>query len=196
MVAPIPRGENARDVFASAAQLDSFPQPGQDVGPAKRVCSRCLVLAECRTWAVEQGPELLGIWAGTSPAQRQEMRKADPRPPRAARHRVERSTARLDRRRARPSRRCWPPAPSSPSAPTRTAARAIAAAVGGDSRAVDRALSLLVEEGYASLQVGGIGADGRHHPRARYYRNLRPYVETDALTGCGVHPVEGSTTAA
>ncbi len=158
-----------------------FPERGEDVGPAKRVCSRCLVLAECRTWAMEQGAELLGVWAGTTPGQRQEMRKADPRPPRSVRHRVERSTTRAPRSTARP------PVKKMMTASTFLAsqpgqdhpARAVASAVGGDGRAVDRALALLVEGGYPTVQVGGIGADGRHHPRAPYYRHLRPYTATE-----------------
>ena len=174
-----------------------FPERGEDVEPAKQVCSRCLVLSECRSWAMEQGAELLGIWAGTSPAQRQQMRKADPRPPRLARHRVERSTGAPRASGRPPVKRMAAISAFLASHPDQDhAARAVAAAVGGDSRAIDRALAQLVEDGYATVHVGGIGADGRHHPRARYYRHLRPYAEAEDRTGCRVHPVEGSNTAA
>lgn len=57
-----------------AGRVDFFPEKGGDVGPAKLVCSRCLVKAECRAWAVEQGPSLQGVWAGTTGRQRRQMR--------------------------------------------------------------------------------------------------------------------------
>lgn len=157
-----------------------FPERGQDVEPAKRVCSKCLVLAECRTWAMEQGAELLGIWAGTTPRQRQKMRKANPRPPRVARHRVERST-RAPRSMGRPPvKKMLAVSAFLAGHPEQDhAARGVATAVGGDARAVDRALALLVEDGYATVQVGGTGSDGRRHPRARYYRHLRPYLSAE-----------------
>lgn len=156
-----------------------FPERGEDVEPAKRICSRCLVLAECRSWAMDQGAELLGVWAGTTAGQRQQLRKAGPRRARAPRNRVEcstpapRSTARLVKKMAAAS------AFLAAHPDQEHAARAVAAAVSGDSRAVDRALALLVEEGYATVHVGGIGADGRRHPRARFYRHLRPYTAAE-----------------
>ena len=166
-----------------------FSERGEDVEAAKRICSRCLVLAECRSWAMEQGAELHGVWAGTTAGQRQQLRKADPRPPRPPRHRVERGPAERASRgpRRQPAKKMAAASAFLAAHPDQEhAARAVAAAVTGDSRAVDRALALLVEEGYATVHVGGIGPDGHRHPRARYYRHVRPYLEAE----------ERSTTAA
>jgi hypothetical protein len=46
------------------ASVDFFPQQGDDLGPAKAVCSRCPVCAQCGAWAAEQGSGLVGMWGG------------------------------------------------------------------------------------------------------------------------------------
>jgi WhiB family redox-sensing transcriptional regulator len=51
-----------------------FPERGQSSGPAKAVCRRCLVLWECRTWALAQDG-LEGIWGGLSKAERSAGRR-------------------------------------------------------------------------------------------------------------------------
>lgn len=47
-------------------ELTWFPAKGEDQTAAKAVCSGCLVLAECRAWALQQGAGLVGIWGGLS----------------------------------------------------------------------------------------------------------------------------------
>jgi WhiB family transcriptional regulator, redox-sensing transcriptional regulator len=56
----------------------------QDFRRAKIICRECRVMVECRNWALEQGPELEGIWAGTSPAERAKLRAAPSRVERRA----------------------------------------------------------------------------------------------------------------
>lgn len=58
-----------------------FPTRGQSSAPARVVCARCPVLAECRAWALEQGPELQGVWAGLSEQQRRQVNAGAPIPP-------------------------------------------------------------------------------------------------------------------
>jgi WhiB family transcriptional regulator, redox-sensing transcriptional regulator len=47
---------------------------------AKAICAGCLVLAECRSWALEkddpEAPELVGIFGGMTTRERRAMRKA------------------------------------------------------------------------------------------------------------------------
>lgn len=54
-----------------------FPERGEDAGPAKAVCRRCLVMEECRAYA-GLDPELQGIWGGLSERQRRRLREGDP----------------------------------------------------------------------------------------------------------------------
>lgn len=54
-----------------------FPERGEDAGPAKAVCWRCLVLEECRAYAIGDH-ELRGIWGGLSDRQRRRLREGDP----------------------------------------------------------------------------------------------------------------------
>lgn len=61
-----------------------FPERGEDAGPAKAVCRRCLVMGECWTFA-GLDPDLRGIWGGQSERQRRQRRQAAPKPERAAR---------------------------------------------------------------------------------------------------------------
>ena len=41
---------------------------------ALRICRGCEVREECLTWAMEK-PEIHGIWGGTSPQRRHDMRR-------------------------------------------------------------------------------------------------------------------------
>lgn len=50
-----------------------FPGRGDATEPAKLVCQRCPVLAECRDYAVPVG-ELKGIWGGLAEVQRKRLR--------------------------------------------------------------------------------------------------------------------------
>ena len=57
------------------AEVSWFIERGEDPRPAKAVCQRCLVADECRTWALDQGPELQGIWAGLTSRDRMAARR-------------------------------------------------------------------------------------------------------------------------
>lgn len=46
-----------------------------DQREAKTVCARCLVLEECRSWALAQGPELVGVWGGMATSERRRARR-------------------------------------------------------------------------------------------------------------------------
>ena len=59
-------------------EVSWFVDRGESSAPAKAICGRCLVMVECRSWALEQGAELAGIWGGTTAQQRRKMRAADP----------------------------------------------------------------------------------------------------------------------
>jgi len=57
-------------------ELTWFPSKGDDTSAALAVCQTCLVVAECRSWALAQGPGLQGIWGGLSGQQRRVRRRA------------------------------------------------------------------------------------------------------------------------
>ena len=57
-------------------ELTWFPAPGEDTAAAKAVCETCLVVGECRSWSLAQGPELQGIWGGLSGQERRRRRRA------------------------------------------------------------------------------------------------------------------------
>lgn len=63
--------------------VDFFPERGESNEPAKAVCGRCLVQAECLAFAIDERIEH-GIWAGTSARQRRTMQRptTDRRTPR------------------------------------------------------------------------------------------------------------------
>lgn len=50
--------------------------PGQNQSPvgAQKICARCLVRDECAAWALDQGPELQGVWGGLSQRDRARIR--------------------------------------------------------------------------------------------------------------------------
>jgi hypothetical protein len=51
-----------------------FPSKGDDVRPARAICSGCLVLDPCREWALAH--ELMGIWGGLTACERRKERAA------------------------------------------------------------------------------------------------------------------------
>jgi len=57
-------------------ELTWFPERGEDLTAAKAVCCGCLVVGECRSWALAQGPGLEGIWGGLSGQERRRRRRA------------------------------------------------------------------------------------------------------------------------
>jgi WhiB family transcriptional regulator, redox-sensing transcriptional regulator len=46
---------------------------------AKAICESCEVMAECLSFALENG-EVDGVWGGTTPAERRKMRRKAPKP--------------------------------------------------------------------------------------------------------------------
>jgi len=63
---------------AACAQTDPelfFPEKGQQVVKAKLVCFRCPVRNECLQYALTSPIRVDGIWGGTTPKQRQDMRR-------------------------------------------------------------------------------------------------------------------------
>ncbi len=56
-------------------EVSWFIDRGEDPGPAKAVRQRCLVADECRAWALDQGADLEGVWAGMSKADRRAVRR-------------------------------------------------------------------------------------------------------------------------
>lgn len=52
-------------------EVTFFPKQGQPVGPAKEICAGCPVRDVCRTWALDQGDQLVGVWGGLSHIERQ-----------------------------------------------------------------------------------------------------------------------------
>jgi WhiB family redox-sensing transcriptional regulator len=52
--------------------IDFFFERGESTAPAKAICSRCPVSGQCLAYALEQGPHLQGVWAGTSPRERRQ----------------------------------------------------------------------------------------------------------------------------
>jgi len=56
-------------------ELTWFPERGEDATAARAVCSTCLVLGECRSWALAQGGGLVGLWGGLSGQERKVRRR-------------------------------------------------------------------------------------------------------------------------
>ena len=57
--------------------ISFFPDQGQGTAAAKRVCARCLVRRECLEYALEHEDgdgEAHGVWGGTTPSQRRDIR--------------------------------------------------------------------------------------------------------------------------
>jgi WhiB family redox-sensing transcriptional regulator len=52
-----------------------FPVQGRRPDDARAVCGACPVLEECHRWALDQGPELAGVWAGLTEADRRQLRR-------------------------------------------------------------------------------------------------------------------------
>jgi len=50
-----------------------FPAKGQTCSNAKAVCEKCLVQAECLGWALDEGPQLPGVWGGATEVERKQL---------------------------------------------------------------------------------------------------------------------------
>jgi hypothetical protein len=59
---------------AAPVSITWFPERGQDGTRAVEVCRSCLVLEECRTWSLDQGPGLVGIFGGLTEKDRRKLR--------------------------------------------------------------------------------------------------------------------------
>ena len=62
---------------AVCAQTDPesfFPEKGGATGPAKRICRRCAVRAECLDYALAHD-ERFGVWGGESERSRRRLRR-------------------------------------------------------------------------------------------------------------------------
>lgn len=61
---------------ALCAQTDPdvfFPERGQSLRPARRICGRCAVRSHCLTYALDTG-QTFGIWGGLTAPQRRTLR--------------------------------------------------------------------------------------------------------------------------
>lgn len=67
--------------YAACRGLDVnlfFPEKGVSriqMANVKAVCSRCVVASSCLDYAVSQSDDPEGIWGGTSPRERRELRR-------------------------------------------------------------------------------------------------------------------------
>ena len=55
--------------------IEFFITRGQDDGPAKSICARCAVKAECLQYALERRIDH-GVWGGTSGRERGDLRRS------------------------------------------------------------------------------------------------------------------------
>jgi WhiB family transcriptional regulator, redox-sensing transcriptional regulator len=63
---------------ALCAQVDPeawYPEKGGSARDARRVCQECPVLSECLQYALDHD-ERFGVWAGTTPNERQKLQRA------------------------------------------------------------------------------------------------------------------------
>ena len=56
-------------------EVEWFPAPGESSVAAMLICGRCPVRDDCLHYALEMGPTLEGIWAGTSKRGRQHLQQ-------------------------------------------------------------------------------------------------------------------------
>lgn len=54
---------------------DWFPERGESSKAVRAVCARCLVQRDCLAWALDEGPQLPGLWGGTSQRERKQLLK-------------------------------------------------------------------------------------------------------------------------
>ncbi len=56
-------------------EITWFPVLGQTAEAARKVCAGCLVRDDCRNFALDLGAEAIGVWGGTVPGERRQMRR-------------------------------------------------------------------------------------------------------------------------
>lgn len=59
-----------------AGKVTFFPERGENVRPAKKICAGCPVRAECLEYAMSCGIPTHGVWGGYSEKDRRRMRRA------------------------------------------------------------------------------------------------------------------------
>lgn len=60
---------------ANCAQTDPelfYPEPGESLDPARKICASCPVAKECLNWALKH-EEWYGVWGGLSEKQRRNL---------------------------------------------------------------------------------------------------------------------------
>lgn len=168
-------------------EVSFFPGQGDDIRPAKAVCASCLVRPECRAWALDQGEELWGVWAGTTHKQRHQIRNADA-PPR-------RQVVLAADGQPRPVGLMERLSGFLATHPDDTfTASAVRNATSGHIPSMTRALEMLAEEGYAAVTIGGT-TNGRPYTDARFFSHLRTYVDAGSVTVVATDQAGRSTAA-
>lgn len=75
LAATPPPGDWARNGRCRTAPTTVFfPERGEDVNNARRICGLCPVLAECRDYALAAPTTLVGVWGGLSARERRDLR--------------------------------------------------------------------------------------------------------------------------
>ena len=89
-----PHGPDRPDDWRDRAECKDDPIPDlwfvtpsdhHGIAAAKAICRRCPVAAECLAEALAD-PSIVGVWGGTSEAERAKLRVAMPRQPKGIRH--------------------------------------------------------------------------------------------------------------
>jgi WhiB family redox-sensing transcriptional regulator len=73
----LPISQEIWQSFALCAQVDPetfYPEKGGSTKEAKRICSECEVIEQCRDFALRQD-QRYGIWGGLAESERHELRK-------------------------------------------------------------------------------------------------------------------------
>ncbi|GAA4482617.1 WhiB family transcriptional regulator [Microbacterium panaciterrae] len=75
-LAPLQPGDWRWDALCAETDPEAFfPLKGGTTAPAKAICARCTVAAECLAYALLHD-ERFGIWGGLSERQRRRMKRA------------------------------------------------------------------------------------------------------------------------
>ena len=94
MIRATPHGPDRPDDWRDRAECKDDPTPDlwfvppgdrHGIAAAKAICHRCPVAAECLAEALAD-PSIVGVWGGTSEAERAKLRVAMPRQPKDIQH--------------------------------------------------------------------------------------------------------------
>lgn len=73
---PFIRGDWVDDALCAQTDPEAFfPEAGDNVNPALRICQACPVRQKCLDWALANN-ETFGVWGGTTPNDRRKLRRA------------------------------------------------------------------------------------------------------------------------